>query len=71
MRKIIFNHLGEFLHMKFYITCLIQICKSHSVCDLRLLMLVSHIEDVERQPKKVEDNVYDIQLKVEVNAIKR
>ena len=70
MRRIIFKHLRELLHVKFHLRNLLQLCKSHPIWDLPSPALVSHVEDLERQLKEMEDGIYELQLELEVNSIK-
>ena len=70
MRRILFKHLGELLRVKIHIRSLLQVCKSHPIWDLQPPMLVSHVEDLERQLIKIEDGIYKFQLELEVNLMK-
>ena len=49
---------------------LLRFCKSHPIWDLQSPKLVSHVKDLERQLKKIEDGIYNLQLELEVNSIK-
>ena len=71
MRSILFKHLKELLHVKFRLKKLFRFCKSHPIWDLQPPELVSHVKDLERQLKEIEDGIYKLQLELEVNSIKR
>ena len=70
MRNFLFNHLKTLLHVKFHLRKLFRFCKSHLIWDLQPPKLVSHVKDLERQLKEIEDCIYDLQLELEVNSIK-
>ena len=69
MRMISFKHLREHLHVKFHLRNLLKFIKSHNIWDLQPPELVSHIKDLKRQLKKIDDGIYKLQLK-ELNSIK-
>lgn len=54
MRLIPLSHLKELLCAKFHLRGLLQFCKLYPVWDSRPSILVSYIEDLERQVKKIE-----------------
>ena len=60
MRSIIFKHLKEFLHVKFHLRKLLRFCKSHPIRDFQPPELVSHVKDLERQLKEIEDSIYEL-----------
>ena len=70
MRSFLFDHLKELLHVKFHLRKLLKFCKSHRISDLQPPELVSHVKDLERQLKEIEDGIYNLQLELEVNSIK-
>ena len=70
MRNFLFDHLKTLLHVKFHLRKLLRFCKSHPIWDLQPPELVSHVKDLERQLKEIEDGIYNLQLELEVNSIK-
>ena len=70
MRNFLFDHLKTLLHVKFHLIKLLRFCKSHPIWDLQPPELVSHVKDLERQLKEIEDGIYNLQLELEVNSIK-
>ena len=60
MRRILFNRVKELLRVKFHLRSLIYVCKSHPIWDLRSPVLVSHIEDLERQLKEIKGTIYEL-----------
>ena len=70
MKKIIFKHFIGLLHVKFQLRNLLRFCKSHPILDLQSPELVSHVKDLEIQLKEIEDDIYELQLELEVNSIK-
>lgn len=70
MRNFLFDHLKTLLHVKFHLRKLLRFCKSHLIWDLQPSELVSHVKDLESQLKEIEDDIYNLQLQLEVNSIK-
>ena len=70
IRKILSKHLKNFLRVKFHLRGLIQSCKSHLIWELQPPILVSYVEDLERQLKEIEGGIYEFQLELEFNSIK-
>lgn len=70
IKKIIFNHVGEFFTCEFYIRGLIQIYKSHFIWDLRPPTLTSNIENLKKQLTKITCGIYVIDLELEDNVIR-
>ena len=60
MRRILFKHLRELLHVKFHLRNLLRVCKSHSIWVLKPLEIVSHIENIKRQLREIEDGIYEL-----------
>lgn len=54
MRLIPLNHLEERFCAKFHLRGLIHFCKLYHVWDSQPSMLVSYIEDLARQVKKIK-----------------
>ena len=71
IRKIMFRHLKNLLHMKFHSRGLIRSCKSHLIWDLQPPTLMSYIEDLERQLREIRNGIYEFQLELGINSIKR
>ena len=69
-RSILFKTLKELLHVKFHLRKLLRFYKSHLIWDLQSPKLVSHVKDLERQLKEIENGIYELQLELEVNSIK-
>ena len=65
-----FKHLKEILHVKFHLRKLFWFCKSHPIWDLQPPELVSHVKDLEKQLKEIENDIYELQLELEVNSTK-
>ena len=65
-----FTHLKRFMRVKFHLRGLIQSCKSHPLWDLQPPEFVSYVEDLERQLRTVERDIYEYQLELEVNSIR-
>ena len=49
---------------------LLRFCKLHPIWDLQPPELVSHVKDLEKKFKEIEDDIYNMQLELEVNSIK-
>ena len=68
MRNFFLDHLKTFFHVKFHLRKLLRFCKLHPIWDLQPPGLVSHVKDIERQLKEIEDGIYNLQL--ELDSIK-
>ena len=67
MRRILFKHVGELFRVKFHLRNLLRVCKSHPIWGLQPPVLVSHVENLERQLKEIENDIYELQLELKVN----
>ena len=68
IRNFLFDHRKTLFHVKFYLRKLLRFCKLHPIWDLQPPELVSHVKDLERQLKEIEDSIYNLQL--ELDSIK-
>ena len=70
MRNFLFDNLKMLLHVKFHLRKLLRFCKLQPIFDLQPPELVSHMKDPEKQLKEIDDDIYNLQLELEVNSIK-
>ena len=65
-----FTHLKRLLRIKFHLRRLIQCGKSHPIWERQPPELVAYVEDQERQLRAIKRDIYEFQLKLEVNSMR-
>ena len=70
-KQFLLDILKPLQRVKSHLKKQIRFYKTHRIWALQPLELVSYAEDLESQLKDIERSVYNIQLTLEVNSIRR